>query len=81
MTEPTRLSCGLMKECPAPRFESDLFAPRISAAQSRITAVRPGAYARTRNALDGAVSNLSPYITHGFVTLADVQAVTEVPAW
>lgn len=35
---------------------------------------RPAAYARTRNALDGAVSQLSPYITHGFVTLADVLA-------
>lgn len=32
------------------------------------------AYARTRNALDGAVSGLSPYITHGFVTLTDVLA-------
>ena len=36
--------------------------------------MRPTAYARTRNALDGAVSGLSPYITHGFVTLADVLA-------
>jgi deoxyribodipyrimidine photo-lyase len=34
--------------------------------------VRPAAYARTRNAIGGAVSQLSPYITHGFVTLADV---------
>jgi len=36
--------------------------------------VRPATYARTRNALDGAVSGLSPYITHGFVTLTDVLA-------
>jgi deoxyribodipyrimidine photo-lyase len=50
------------------------FAPTLAAAQARIAAVRPSAYARTRNALDGAVSNLSPYITHGFVTLADVLA-------
>jgi len=49
-------------------------APTLAAARARIAAVRPGAYARTRNALDGAVSNLSPYITHGFVTLADVLA-------
>jgi alanine dehydrogenase len=34
----------------------------------------PAAYARTRNALDGAVSGLSPYITHGFVSLTDVLA-------
>ena len=36
--------------------------------------MRPAAYARTRNALDGAVTGLSPYITHGFVTLTDVLA-------
>jgi deoxyribodipyrimidine photo-lyase len=50
------------------------FAPTLAAAQARIAAVRPSAYARTRNALDGAVSGLSPYITHGFVTLTDVLA-------
>ncbi len=53
---------------------AEIFAPTLSAAQERIAAVRPAAYARTRNALDGAVSNLSPYITHGFVTLPDVLA-------
>jgi deoxyribodipyrimidine photo-lyase len=53
---------------------AEIFAPTLAAARARIAAVRPGAYARTRNALDGAVSNLSPYITHGFVTLADVLA-------
>jgi deoxyribodipyrimidine photo-lyase len=51
-----------------------MFEPTLAAAQARIAAVRPTAYARTRNALDGAVSGLSPYITHGFVTLADVLA-------
>ena len=50
------------------------FAPTLAAAQARIAAVRPAAYARTRNALDGAVSSLSPYITHGFVTLGEVLA-------
>ena len=50
------------------------FAPTIAAAQARIAAVRPAAYARTRNALDGAVTGLSPYITHGLVTLTDVLA-------
>jgi deoxyribodipyrimidine photo-lyase len=53
---------------------AESFAPTLAAAQARIAAVRPAAYARTRNALDGAVSNLSPYITHGFVTLVDVLA-------
>ena len=50
----------------------ETFEPTLTAAQARIAAVRPAAYARTRNALDGAVSGLSPYITHGFVTLTDV---------
>ena len=52
----------------------DTFAPTLAAAQARIAAVQPSAYARTRNALDGAVSTLSPYITHGFVTLPAVLA-------
>ena len=52
----------------------ETFGPTLAAAQARIAAVRPAAYARTRNALDGAVSGLSPYTTHGFVTLTDVLA-------
>ena len=53
---------------------NEQLAPTLAAAQSRIKAVRPAVYARTRNALDGAVSGLSPYITHGFVSLSDVLA-------
>ncbi len=53
---------------------SDAFAPTLAAAHARIATVQPTIYARTRNQLDGAVSTLSPYITHGFVTLADVLA-------
>ena len=49
-------------------------APTLAAARARIGAVRPAAYERTRNSLDGAVSGLSPYITHGFVALAEVLA-------
>lgn len=52
----------------------EVFAPTLAAAHARMAAVRPAAYARTRNALDGAVTGLSPYITHGFVTLTDVLA-------
>ncbi len=48
--------------------------PTLAAARARIAAVDPGRYARTRNHLDGAVSGLSPYITHGFVTLREVHA-------
>ena len=50
------------------------YAPEMAAAQERIASIQPDAYALTRNALDGAVSQLSPYITHGFVTLPDVLA-------
>ena len=46
--------------------------PTLAAARAGIAAVRPAAYARTRNAIDGAVSGLSPYITHGLVSLVDV---------
>jgi len=52
----------------------ETYPPTLAAAQARIAAVRPAAYARTRNALDGAVTGLSPYITHGLVTLTDVLA-------
>lgn len=52
----------------------DRFPPTLDAALVRIAAVRPRDYPRTRNAIDGAVSRLSPYLTHGFVTLADVLA-------
>ena len=56
----------------APMLESH--APTLAAARARIAAVEPEAYARTRNALNGAVTGLSPYLTHGFVTLSDVLA-------
>lgn len=52
----------------------DAFAPTLAAARARIAAVQPAAYARTRNALGGSVSQLSPFITHGFVTLTEVLA-------
>ena len=48
------------------------FEPTLQAAHERIKAVRPQEYARTRNALDGAVTRLSPYLTHGFVSLPEV---------
>ncbi|WAC71538.1 deoxyribodipyrimidine photolyase [Roseateles sp. SL47] len=46
--------------------------PTMEAARARLSAVRPSAYARTRNALDGAVTGLSPYITHGLLSLTEV---------
>ena len=50
------------------------FAPTRAAALARIAAVEPVAYARSRNAIEGAVTGLSPYITHGLVTLPEVLA-------
>ena len=50
------------------------YTPTREAALARIAAVRPSDYARSRNALGGAVSGLSPYITHGLVSLREVLA-------
>ena len=49
-----------------------LFPPTREAALARIASVDPAEYARSRNALNGAVSQLSPYITHGFISLPEV---------
>jgi deoxyribodipyrimidine photo-lyase len=48
--------------------------PTMAAAHARIAAVRPSDYARSRNFIHGAVTGLSPYITHGLVSLSDVLA-------
>ena len=49
-------------------------APTREAALARLSAFDPQAYARTRNHLDGTVSRLSPYITHGLVSVPEVWA-------
>lgn len=46
--------------------------PTMEAAGLRLAAVRPAEYARTRNHLDGAVTGLSPYITHALLSLPQV---------
>lgn len=43
------------------------------AALERLAGLDPGAYARTRNHVDGAVSGLSPWIRHGTLSLAEVR--------
>lgn len=48
------------------------FAPTPQAAERALRAARPGEYARTRNHLRGAVTQLSPYLTHGFLHAPDV---------
>lgn len=50
------------------------FAPTRAAALARLDAVRPSDYARSRNQLEGAVTGLSPYITHGLLSLPEVLA-------
>lgn len=47
------------------------FEPTDASVAARLQAIDPAAYARTRNALDGRVTRLAPYLTHGF---------TDVPA-
>ncbi len=44
------------------------------AALARLDRVDPGAYARSRNFLDGAVTGLSPWITHGLLDLPEALA-------
>ena len=55
-------------------MDNPAFPPTRAAALTRLAAVRPGDYARSRNAIDGAVTRLSPYITHGLLTLPEVAA-------
>lgn len=57
-----------------PRRDDAPFEPTAAAAQARLQAVDPEAYARSRNALGGAVTRLSPYVTHGLLTLPEVLA-------
>lgn len=47
--------------------------PTPAAALARLAAVNPAAYARTRNHLEGAVTGLGPYLTHGFLSLPQVR--------
>lgn len=50
------------------------FPPTLTAAMTRMASVNPSEYAATRNALNGAVTRLSPYITHGLISLPQVLA-------
>ncbi len=43
------------------------------AALEALARIRPAQYGRTRNFLDGAVTRLSPYLTHGVLSLAEVR--------
>ena len=54
------------------KLERTTLLPSRNAALERIARVQPSDYARTRNHLEGAVTGLSPYVTHGLVTLREV---------
>lgn len=56
---------------PDPR---NIWPPTPEAGLERLAAVCPAEYARSRNHLQGAVTRLSPYITHGFLRLPEVLA-------
>jgi deoxyribodipyrimidine photo-lyase len=67
--QPWRLSCAAaLAACP----------PTTREAERRLAAVQPQAYSRTRNQLDGAVTGLSPYVTHGLLPLT--RAASELRA-
>jgi deoxyribodipyrimidine photo-lyase len=55
------------------------FEPTSLAAAQRLAAVRVSDYARTRNRLDGAVTMLSPYLTHGFLHVPDAMHALRLP--
>ena len=65
---------GLEEDGLREKYPDDVATPTRDAALARIARVQPAAYARTRNHLEGAVTGLSPYLTHGLITLQEVLA-------
>jgi len=53
--------------------------PTREAALARLAAVDASAYARTRNHLSGAVTGLSPYLTHGVLNVPECLAALKLP--
>jgi deoxyribodipyrimidine photo-lyase len=53
-------------------IDLDHFPPTLQAAHARLAAVDINAYAKSRNAIGGAVSRLSPYVTHGFLSFPHI---------
>ena len=48
------------------------FPPHPAVALERLEHVNPRDYAYTRNAIEGGVTYLSPYITHGYLSVPDI---------
>jgi len=55
------------------------FPPTRAAALERLAAVDAAAYAATRNHLKGSVTLLSPYLTHGLLTVNEVVERLQLP--
>ena len=52
---------------------SETFIGGRKAAEARLAAIKPAAYAKTRNHLNGDVTRLSPYLRHGVLSLNEVR--------
>jgi deoxyribodipyrimidine photo-lyase len=50
----------------------DYIEPSDAALKARLSAIDIAAYSKTRNHLNGKVTRLSPYITHGFITIPEL---------
>jgi deoxyribodipyrimidine photo-lyase len=53
------------------------FPPTPEAIAARLSRLDVARYGRTRNALDGAVTGLSPYVTHGLIDPPDIVAAVQ----
>jgi deoxyribodipyrimidine photo-lyase len=69
---PPRTPARVAPESPAATRDS--FPPTRAAALARLASVDAARYARTRNHLRGAVTRLSPYLTHGLLSVPEVVA-------
>lgn len=54
------------------RLKSEHFEPTDAALHARLSAINVAAYSKSRNHLNGQVTRLSPYITHGLVTIPEL---------
>ncbi|MFM7483118.1 MAG: deoxyribodipyrimidine photolyase, partial [Burkholderiaceae bacterium] len=53
-------------------FKPRYFEPTDTALEAQLSAVDVAAYGKTRNHLNGRVTRLSPYITHGFISIPEL---------
>ncbi len=69
------LQDNLRKMFPASAALDDRLSPHVGGrreADKRLAAIGPNQYAKTRNMLDGAVTQLSPYLRHRVLTTTEV---------